>query len=78
VIEQNDEWLVGNRYVRAYRPAGKCALAVRSGGDGVRRAGERDEERVTLRVDLDASCSTKARAESPSMLLQRLPVIIAE
>ena len=51
------------------------ALAVRGGGDGVGRAGEGDEERVTLRVDLDALVVGKRRAESPPMLVQRLPVV---
>ena len=58
----------------AYRPVGQRALAVRGGGDGVRRAGEGDEERVTLRVDLDALVVGERRAESPPMLVQRLPV----
>ena len=62
----------------AYRPVGQCALAVRSGGDGVRRAGEGDEERVTLRVDLDAFVLGERRAESPPMLVQRLPVVVSE
>src|SRR5207253_10694587 len=38
----------------ANRATGKGTLAVRSSGDRVRRAGEGDEERITLRVDLDA------------------------
>jgi pimeloyl-ACP methyl ester carboxylesterase len=61
-----------------YRPVGKCTLAVRGGGDGARRAGECDEQRVTLCVDLDALVVGKRRAETPPMLLQRLPVILAE
>ena len=65
-------------HAHANRPAGKCALAVRSGGDGVRRAGEGDEKRITLRVDLDALVVGKRRAESPPMLVQRLPVVVAE
>ena len=62
----------------AYRPVGQRALAVRGSGDRVRRAGEGDEERVTLRVDLDALVVGKRRAESPPMLVQRLPVPVAE
>ena len=65
-------------HAHANRPAGKCALAVRSSGDRVRRAGEGDEERITLRVDLDALVLGKRRAESPPMLVQRLPVVVAE
>ena len=61
----------------ANRAAGKSTLAVRSSGDRVRRAGEDDEERITLRVDLDALVLGERRAESPPMLLQRLPVVIA-
>ena len=61
-----------------YRPVGKCTLAVRGGGDRVRRAGESDEERVALRVDLDALVVGKHGAESPPMLVQRLPVGVAE
>jgi len=61
-----------------YRPAGKCALALRGGGYGVRRAGECDEERVALRVDLNASVVGKCRAESPPMFVQGLPVIVAQ
>ena len=62
----------------AYRPVGQRALAVRGSGDGVRRAGEGDEERVTLRVDLDALVVGKGGAESPPMLVQRLPVVVTE
>ena len=65
-------------HAHANRPAGKCALAVRSSGDRVRRAGECDEKRITLRVDLDALVLGKRRAESPPMLVQRLPVVVAE
>ena len=61
-----------------YPPVGKCALAVRRGGDGVRRAGEGDEERVTLRVDFDALVVDEHRAESPPMLVQRLSVVVSE
>lgn len=60
------------------RPRGKCALAIRSGSDGVRGAGERNEERITLRVDLDALVVGKCRAESPPMLVQRRPIAVAE
>ena len=62
----------------ADRPVGQRALAVSGSGDGVRRAGEGDEERITLRVDLDALVLGKRRAESPPMLVQRLPVVVAE
>ena len=62
----------------AYRPIGKCALALRSGGDGVRRAGEGHEECVTLRVDLDALVVGEHTAESPPMLVQRLSVVVSE
>src|SRR5205085_4273353 len=62
----------------ANRATGKCALAVGSSGDRVRRAGEDDEERITLRVDLDALVLSERPAESPPMLLQRLPVVIAQ
>ena len=65
-------------HAHANRPAGKCALGVRGGGDGARRAGEGDEERITLRVDLDALVVGKRRAELPPMLVQRLPVVVAE
>ena len=62
----------------ADRPIGQAALAVRGSGDRVRRAGERDEERVTLRVDLDALVVRTRRADDPPMLVQRLPVPVAE
>ena len=65
-------------HAHADRPAGKCALAVGGGGNGVRRAGEGDEEGITLRVDLDAVVLGKRRAESPPVLVQRLPVAVAE
>jgi hypothetical protein len=52
----------------ANRPAGKRALAVRRSGDLVRCASECDEERITLRIDLDALVVGKRRTESPSML----------
>jgi hypothetical protein len=44
----------------------------------VRRAGESDEERITLCVDLDALVVGERRAESPPMLMQRIPVVVAE
>ena len=62
----------------AYRPVGKCALAVRGGSGGVRRSGERNEERVALRVDLDAVVVGEHRAESPPMLVQRLSVVVSQ
>ena len=62
----------------ADRPVGQRALAVSGGGDGVRGAGEGDEERVTLCIDLDARMVGERGAESAPMLLQRLPVIVAE
>ena len=65
-------------HAHAHRPADKCALAVRSSGDCIRRAGECDEKRIALRVDLDALVLGKRRAESPPMFVQRLPVVVAE
>ena len=62
----------------AYRPVGKCALAVCSGSDSVRRAGERDEERVTLCVDFDALVLGERRAETPPMLVQCFSVVVSE
>ena len=62
----------------ANRPLGECALAVRSGGNCARRTGERNEERITLRVDLDALVLGKRRPEPPPMLVQCLPVVVAE
>ena len=54
------------------------ALAVRGGGDCIGRAAEGDEERVTLRVHLDALVVGKRRAESPPMLVQCLAIVVAE
>src|SRR6266571_4469673 len=65
-------------HAHVYRPVGQCTLAVRGGGHRIGRPGEGDEERVTLRVDLDALVLGKRRAESPPMLVQRLPVVVAE
>jgi hypothetical protein len=65
-------------HTHAYRPAGKCTLAVRSSGQRVRCAGERDEERIALCVDLEALMLGKRASESPAMLVQRLPVVVAE
>src|SRR5207244_4067802 len=62
----------------ANRSVGERALAVRRRGDRVRRAGERDEERVSLRVDLDTAVLGERRAKSPPMHLQRLGVVVAE
>ena len=62
----------------ADRPVGQRPLAVGGRGDGVRGAAEGDEERVTLRVDLDAFVVGKGGAESPPMLVERLRVIVAE
>ena len=62
----------------AYRPVRQRALAVGSSGDSVRRAGEGDEERVTLRIDLDALMLGKRRPETPPMLVQRLSVVVAK
>jgi hypothetical protein len=61
-----------------YRPIGQRPLALGSSGDSVRRTGEGDEECVTLRVDLDTLVLRKRNPEPPPMLLQRLPVVVAE
>jgi hypothetical protein len=60
------------------RATDKSTLAVRSRRDRVRRAGEGDEERISLRVDLDALVLSERRAESPPMLVQCLPIVIAQ
>lgn len=62
----------------ANRPTGNHALTVRGGSDGVRRAGEGDEECITLRVDLDALVLGERGAELAPMLVQRLAVAVAE
>jgi len=54
------------------------ALAVLGGGDGIGRAAEGDEERVTLRVHLDAVVVGKRRAKTTPVLEQGLPVVVAE
>src|SRR5262249_61625835 len=58
----------------ANRSVGKRALAIGSRGDRVRRKSEDDEERITLRVDLDAVVLGERLAEPPAMLLQRRSV----
>jgi hypothetical protein len=54
------------------------ALAVRGGGDRIGSSAEGDEERVTLRVHLDAVVIGERRPESPPMLVQRLLITVAE
>ena len=44
-------------------PAGERTLSVDAGCDRVRGTGERDEERVSLCVDLDAVVTLEARAQ---------------
>lgn len=44
----------------------------------VRRASERDEERVPLRVDLDPTMLTECLAERPPVPVQRLGIRLAE
>jgi len=54
------------------------ALAVRGGGDGIRSPAEGDEERVTLRVYLDAVVRGEGGPETSAMLVQGLSVAVAE
>ena len=54
------------------------ALAVCGGGDRIGSSAEGDEERVTLRVHLDALVVGKRRPESPPMLVQCVPIAVAE
>ena len=62
----------------ANRSIRQRTLAVGRGGNGIRRAGEGDEERVTLCIDLDAVMFGKGRPETTPMLLQRLAIAVAE
>jgi hypothetical protein len=54
------------------------ALRGESSGDRVLRAGEGDEERVTLRVDLVAACFLEGGAEQALMLGQDVSVLVAK
>jgi hypothetical protein len=54
------------------------ALAVRGGGDRIGGSAEGYEERVTLRVHLDAVVVGTRRPESPPMLVQRLLIAVAK
>ena len=58
----------------ADRPRLEYALAVSRGGYRPRRCGERDEECVALRVDLDAAVGCECLPEQPAVLRERLGV----
>jgi hypothetical protein len=55
----------------------KCALRRRRSSDSHPRTWERDEERVTLRVDLDAVGSFKGRPKQTTMLVDQNRVRVA-
>jgi hypothetical protein len=59
-------------------PGGEPALDVRRGGSGLGGTGERDEEGIALRVDLDAAVWCDSRAESAPMAGQGGGVPLAE
>ena len=50
-------------------PAASASWALCCGGDGIGRANERDEERVALRVHLDAAVAGKMRPRSDTPVL---------
>ena len=62
----------------ADRPLGQAALGVRGCGGRVRRARERHEERVTLRVDLDAVVGRASGAHDPAVIVECVAVPVAE
>ena len=62
----------------ANRSIRQRTLAIGRGGNGIRRAGEGDEERIALRVDLDALVLRERRPQTPPMLLQRLAIAVLE
>ena len=62
-----------------YRPVGKCKLAVRSGGDGVRRAVKATKNASPCVSTSTPSWSTNTpRGVAPPMLVQTLPVVVAK
>jgi hypothetical protein len=56
----------------------KLSLSIRGRGDRVARASERDEERVTLRVDLDAPVLDESLPKNDSVSVESIGVISAE
>jgi hypothetical protein len=62
----------------ANRLAVERALCIRRSGNGIRRAPERDEERVALRVDLDAVALAEHGPERPPVLHEPVGVGPAE
>ena len=59
-------------------PCGERALSARCGGDCVSCAGERDEERIALGVDLGAAVIGECLPEHLAMARQSLRIGIAE
>jgi hypothetical protein len=60
------------------RPAAECILPRLRARDGVRGAWKGDEERVALRVDLDASVSLERLAECAPVLREHVGVLLPE
>jgi hypothetical protein len=59
------------------RPGAECRLPVGRGGKRIGGARERDEERVALRVHLDAAVSRKSLAQHTAVLAQQACVAVA-
>ena len=60
------------------RPVLERALRLRSRGERGLAVVEDNEERVALRVDLDAAVALEGRAQQPPMLRQRVRVAVAQ
>ena len=65
-------------YAHPYRPAGERALGVPRRPDRALCICERDEERVALRVDLDAAVALERATERTTVLSENLRVAVAE
>jgi hypothetical protein len=66
--------------VRVVRPLVRRERALRGDGgrDGVARPGEREEERVSLRVDLLAVLGLSRLAQDPALVAENVSVAVAE
>jgi hypothetical protein len=62
----------------AQRSSRKGLLGLRGGCEGITGACERDEERITLSVDLDPVVPGERLPQHPSMLGQRLGICLSE
>ena len=67
-----------NAHTNAHRPCAESVLGLTRGRDRVARAREHDEERISLRVDLDSAVSRERRAQHATMLGKHVRIPVTE